>query len=69
MIHGVKLDFEGTFFCKKDHYCPVCDSKMESYKAEKVVNSESLEAKQYDFSMADTYMFGNVKFVAKIFNV
>jgi hypothetical protein len=67
MIHGVKWDLEGTFFCKKDHFCPKCDSKLEVVRTEKMVNSESPEAKQYDFSMADTYLMGNVKFVSKIF--
>lgn len=36
-------------------------------RREVIVNSESEEAKNYDFSCADTYLRGNVKFVTFYF--
>ena len=32
-------------------------------KASKIVNSNSEEAKDYDFSSGDTYLIGNIKFI------
>ncbi|MHB8961882.1 MAG: hypothetical protein ACYC5K_01880 [Saccharofermentanales bacterium] len=67
MIHGIKWNFEGTLFCKRDHFCNKCGSKLEVVRIKKVVNSESDDAKDYDFSLTDTFLLGNVKFVSKAF--
>ena len=32
----------------KKHYCPNCNSRLEVKKASKIVNSKSIEAKNYD---------------------
>ncbi len=64
MIHGKKWDFAGVFFCKKPHFCPHCSNKLVVVNKQKVVNSRSEEAKEYDFSMpgGDGYLLGNVQF-------
>ncbi len=50
------------FFLKKKHYCFNCDNILIKKKHEVIVNSQSEEAKNYDFFSVDTYMHGNVKF-------
>lgn len=63
MIQGFKWDFNGFFYRKRKHYCAICGELLTTIKQEKIINSESDEAKYYDFSNGDTYMFGNVKFI------
>lgn len=41
----------GLFYIWKDHFCPVCGDLLEVAYIEKVVNSKSPEAKEYNFSM------------------
>ena len=63
-IHGIKREWTRPFWvrCKK-HYCPSCMNLLTTTKVSKVVNSNSEEAKDYDFSCVDTYMTGNIKFI------
>ena len=49
-----------TFF--KKHYCPNCGNKLLRKKVSVVINSESSEAKDYDFEVADTIVKGDMKF-------
>ncbi len=49
-----------TYF--KKHYCPHCQKKLKIKKVSKVVNSKSPEAEEYDFSLGDTFLVGNVEF-------
>lgn len=64
MIHGSKVQFNcSLFFIIKIHYCFHCKTRLKRKKREKVVNSESDEAKKYDFSMLDTFLHGNIKFI------
>ncbi len=51
----------------KKHYCPQCGLKMMRMKNSKIVNSKSPEAKNYDFSLGDSYMVGDVEFIWKEF--
>ena len=51
----------------KKHYCPNCNSRLEVKKASKIVNSKSIEAKNYDFSLGDTFLVGDVEFFYNIF--
>ena len=51
----------------KKHYCPVCRTKLFRIRVSKIINSNSLEAKNYDFSLGDTYMIGDVEFIWKEF--
>ena len=68
MIHGISYQYNCSwFYLKKRHFCPSCKSLLERKKREVVVNSESEEAKNYDFSCVDTYLHGNIKFVTFYF--
>ena len=52
-----------TYFrCLKKHCCPVCSAELSKRKVSEIVNSESPEAKNYDFDVADTFIKGNMKF-------
>ena len=51
----------------KKHYCPECGTKLTRIKISKIVNSKSPEAKNYDFTLGDSFMVGDVKFVWKEF--
>lgn len=45
------------------HYCPECNTLLSKTKVLKIVNSQSPEAKDYDFeSFGEGYMFGDAKF-------
>lgn len=67
MINGVKREFSKPIFCLKKHYCPCCNEKLEKTTIETIVNSNSEEAKNYDFSNGDNFMVGNVKFIKTAF--
>lgn len=41
----------------KKHVCPKCGSKVELRYVSKIVNSKSPEAKDYDFSVGDTFLW------------
>ena len=63
MINGYKYKADDIFYLMKKHYCPKCGSRLKKSLVSKVVNSESLEAKNYDFSNHDFgRMKGDVKF-------
>lgn len=51
----------------KRHFCPQCGNKLELRYASKIVNSISPEAKDYDFSMGDTFFVGDVEFRTRYF--
>lgn len=60
----IKRTFNNPFYVHfKKHYCINCGELLRAIKVSKIVNSNSTEAKKYDFSMGDTYMIGNVKFI------
>lgn len=68
MIHGISYQYNCSwFYLRKKHLCPNCKTILEKQKREIVVNSESEEAKNYDFSCVDTYLWGNIKFVTFYF--
>lgn len=46
-----------------NHCCPICGEELKKIKVSKIVNSESEEAKDWDFSSGDVYMYGDVKFI------
>lgn len=46
----------------KKHYCPECRVRLTIKCSSRIVNSESLEAKGYDFSLGDTKLEGDVEF-------
>ena len=51
----------------KKHICPKCGGKVELRYVSKIVNSKSFEAKDYDFSVGDTFLVGDVEFRTKYF--
>jgi hypothetical protein len=61
---GVKWIFRDNVFWiyLKKHYCPKCNARLKISYDSRIVNSNSLEGKQYDFSLLDTDMHGDVKF-------
>lgn len=65
MIHGIKYFNNDVFYLMKKHYCPDCNNLLKKVKVSRVVNSRSLESKNYDFSGIDGYLYGNVKFIWK----
>ena len=68
MIHGISYQYNCSwFYLRKKHICPRCEAILERKRREVVVNSESEEAKDYDFSCVDTYLKGNIKFVTFFF--
>ena len=58
MVNGYKYKADDIFYLVKKHYCPKCGSQLKKTLVSKVVNSDSLEAKNYDFSHHD---FGRMK--------
>jgi len=65
-VHHVKRIWSRPLFVKwRKHFCPLCDGELQKVKISKIVNSQSDEAKDYDFSSpgGDGYMIGNVKFI------
>lgn len=55
------------FFLDRKHQCLNCNNILEKRRREVVVNSASEEAKNYDFSLVDTYLNGNIKFITYYF--
>ncbi len=53
-------------FCEK-HICPDCENELEVAYESVIVNSDSPEAKGYDFSNGDTYFKGDVEFKSGFF--
>ena len=62
-IKGYSFTCESPFFVYfRRHYCPICGQKLLRKKVSKVVHSDSEEAKDYNFEIADNYVKGNVRF-------
>lgn len=60
---GYSFKCENPFFIYfKKHYCPCCGKKLVRQKVSEVINSDSEEAKNYDFEVADITVKGNMKF-------
>lgn len=54
-------DFNYEYLVK--HYCPVCGIKLDRIKVKKLVNQNSSEAENYDFSCGDADFIGDVLFI------
>lgn len=69
MINGKKFYMNASFYYVfiKKHYCPCCGTRLSTQNDSVIINSGPSEAKKYDFSIADTYMMGNIKFTTKKF--
>lgn len=63
MIHGRKKSLKGSLYLKAPHFCPKCKTQMKPITVKQIVNSNSPEAKQYDFSINhETHLVGNIEF-------
>lgn len=51
----------------RKHVCPNCNAKVKRQYSSKIVNSNSPEAAEYDFSLGDTYLSGDVEFRTRCF--
>lgn len=51
----------------KKHYCPYCKAKLKIKHKREIVNSNSDNAREYDFSIGDTFLTGDVEFRTKCF--
>lgn len=68
MLVGKKYFNHAVFYTVfKRHNCPICGTKLTRIKTSKIVNSKSDEAKNYDFSLGDSFMVGDVEFIWKEF--
>ena len=54
-------------YMKKRKYCLACGEILENKKRVKIVNSQSEEAKNYNFHYVDGYYYGNVRFIILYF--
>lgn len=52
----------------KKHFCPKCWKKLELRYVSKIVNYNSPEAKDYDFSIGDTFFVGDVESRTRYFH-
>lgn len=68
MIVGRKYENNDIIYTVfKKHNCPECGSKLSRKKASKIVNSQSPESKDYDLSLGDSFMSGDLEFIWKEF--
>ena len=70
MRKAIKYIYEANpFYVRwKKHFCPKCRKKLELSYTSKIVNSNSPEAKFYDFSVGDTFFVGDVEFRTRCFH-
>ena len=65
MTHtNVKKIFQSPIYVYyKKHFCPTCKEQLRKIGVSKIVNSNSPESRNFDFSQGDSYMVGDVKFI------
>lgn len=62
-MNGYNFKCEHLFYTfLKKHNCPNCGNKLLRKKGAAVINSESPEAKDYDYEVADITVKGDMKF-------
>ena len=62
-IKGYSFKCENPFFVYlKKHFCPCCGNGLIRQRVSKIVHSDSEEAENYDFEVADFAVKGNMKF-------
>ena len=62
-IKGWSFRCENPLFVYfKKHYCPYCGQHLIIKKVSKIIHSDSEEARNYDFEVADITVKGNMKF-------
>ena len=68
-MSGIKYKNRDVVYISfKKHFCPECSARLKTVKVSKIVNSNSPEAADFDFSSSNQMVFkGDVKFVWKEF--
>lgn len=62
-IKGYSFKCENPLFVYfKKHYCPRCENKLVRRKVSQIIHSDSEEAKNYNFEVADSTVKGNMRF-------
>ena len=56
-----------TYTVFKKHRCPVCGAELSRVKTSRVVNAGSPDAKDYDASLGDSFLTGDVEYIWKEF--
>ena len=67
-IHGRKITKTVRFGPKKEHFCPICNSRLELQEVTRIINANSEEAKYYDLSTGvfrRRHMLGNIKYTGE----
>ena len=68
MKTAIKYVYDANlFYILKKHYCPHCGNRLQLKYDSKIINSKSPEAKDYDFSLVDSYLVGDVEFRTRYF--
>ena len=69
MKKAIKYTYSGNPFWLylRRHVCPNCNAVVKRHYSSKIVNSNSTEATEYDFSLGDTYLLGDVEFRTRCF--
>ena len=69
MKKAIKYIYEANpiYVFLKKHFCPRCGKRLELRFVSKIVNSKSPEAIEYDFSVGDTFLVGEVEFRKRYF--
>lgn len=68
MLHGrLYSNNDIKYISLTKHRCPYCANLLKTVKISKVVNSNSPEAKDFDFNFFDMTVTGDVKFTWKEF--
>ncbi len=68
MLHGRQyFNNDIKYVSMTKHKCPHCANILKTVKVSKVVNSNSPEAKDFDFDFSDITIKGDVKFIWKEF--
>ena len=68
MLNGKKIIYQDIAYMRKNHFCPVCKGKVDVVTVSRVVDADSKEAEQFDFSLSrKTDLVGQVEFHYKEF--
>lgn len=67
MLLNIFMMLVQSMYISKKHYCPKCDKRLIVAYESIVINSHSPEAKDYDFSVSDTTLEGDVEFRKSFF--
>ena len=65
-VQGFNIDYSISARIGK-HYCPYCSDLLQIKRIKRIVNSESEEAKNFDFSSPAGSLVGNIEFRWDVF--